>query len=81
MSAQSNLTPHPFGLLLELDFTNHQMLQGERELWLRIESAEGELLEMARVQIKLDPKTRTTAKFLLTLPESQVLNAKLSLGY
>lgn len=80
-TAQSNLKPQPFGMLLELDFTNHQMLQGDRELWLRIESPEGKLLEMARVQIKLDLKTRTTAQFLLTLPESQVLNARLSLGY
>jgi hypothetical protein len=68
-------------LLLELDFTNHLMLQGERELWLRVESSEGKLLEMARVEIELNLKNRTIAKFLLVSSESDISEARLLLGY
>jgi hypothetical protein len=81
LTAQSEIKQQPFGLLLELDFTNHLMLQGERELWLRVENAEGKLLEMARVEIELDLKNRTTAKFLLTSSESDISGGKLLLGY
>lgn len=81
VTAQSNLTAQPFGLLLELDFTNHLMLEGVRELWLKVESSEGKLLEMARVEIALDLKNRTTAKFLLVSSESAIKSGKLLLGY
>ena len=81
LTAQSEIKQQPFGLLLELDFTNHLMLQGERELWLRVEDSEGNLLEMARVEIELDLKNRTIAKFLLTSSKSDISGGKLLLGY
>lgn len=81
ISAQDNLRKQASGHILELDFTNHLMLLGVRELWLRVESSEGKLLEMARVEIALNLKNRTTAEFLLVSSESDIRSGKLLLGY
>lgn len=81
ISAQDNLRKQASGHILELDFTNHLMLLGVRELWLRVESSEGKLLEMARVEIALGLKNRTTAEFLLVSSESDIRSGKLLLGY
>ncbi len=70
-----------FGYLLTLDFTNHELLQGERELWLKVESADGRTLEMASTEIKLGLKNRTIAEFLLVSEKEAILNATLRLGY
>lgn len=81
ITAQDNLRKHASGLILELDFTNHLMLEGVRELWLRVVNPEGKVLEMASVEIALSLKNRTIAKFLLVSSESDIRSGKLLLGY
>jgi hypothetical protein len=75
------LEDKPFGAMLELDFTNHELLEGTRELWLRVESSDGRLLEMASVEIELSLKTRTIAEFLLVSRRAELLAGNLYLGY
>lgn len=69
------------GVLLTLKFRNSGMLQGERELWLRVMSAEGKILEMASVEISLSLRTRTVAEFELVSNLDQIRSGKLLLGY
>jgi hypothetical protein len=69
------------GELLVLEFTNTLMLEGEREFWLRVETKDGRLLEMASVEVKLGLKTRTIAEFLLVSNFDEIRIAKLYLGY
>ena len=64
-----------------LDFTNHEMLNGERELWLRVVAEDGRILEMASTVIELDLKSRTTASFLLVSDAEVLSTAKVLLGY
>lgn len=80
-SAVDQLETKAYGELLVLDFSNTAMLSGERELWLKVESPDGRVLEMASATIKLDLKTRTIAEFLLVSEKAAILGAKLSLGY
>lgn len=77
----ANLGIQANGTSLNLDFTNHQQLQGSRELWLRLENQNGEILELARVEIALGLKIRTTAEFLLVSDLADIQNGKLLLGY
>ena len=79
--AVENLEEQAFGTLLVLDFTNLPRYQGERELWLKLTTPEGKVLEMARVTITLDLKQRTRAEFLLTSSKAEILAGKLQLGY
>lgn len=79
--AAGEIEDRSFGYLLTLDFTNHELLQGERELWLKVESADGRTLEMASTEIKLGLKNRTIAEFLLVSEKEGILNATLRLGY
>jgi hypothetical protein len=81
VTALTNLEERPFGNLLRLDFTNHDQLQGERELWLKVETADGRLLEMASTTITFDLKTRTIAEFLLVSDFDTILGARVLLGY
>jgi hypothetical protein len=69
------------GELLVLEFTNTLMLEGEREFWLKVETKDGRLLEMASTEIVLDLKTRTTASFMLTSTKEEILAGTLMLGY
>jgi hypothetical protein len=69
------------GELLVLEFTNTLMLEGEREFWLKVETKDGRLLEMASVEVKLGLKTRTIAEFLLVSNFDEIRIAKLYLGY
>jgi hypothetical protein len=80
-SATAKLEERAFGQLLTLELTNHEMLSGSRELWLKVESPDGRVLEMASVVIELGLKNRTIAEFLLVSEKSLILDAKLSLGY
>ena len=70
-----------FGELLTLDFTNHEMLNGERELWLRVVAEDGRILEMASTVIELDLKSRTAASFQLVSDAKVLSKAKVLLGY
>jgi hypothetical protein len=69
------------GELLVLEFTNTLMLEGEREFWLRVETKDGRLLEMASVEVKLGLKTRTIAEFLLVSNFEEITAGNLYLGY
>jgi hypothetical protein len=80
-AAIANLGTQANGTSLTLDFTNHLQLQGSRELWLRLENPNGEILELARVEIELGLKSRTTAEFLLVSDLADIQNGKLLLGY
>lgn len=80
-TAIANLATQANGTSLSLDFTNHQQLQGSRELWLRLENQNGEILELARVKIELGLKIRTTAEFLLVSNPEDIRSGKLWLGY
>lgn len=79
--ATSQLETKAYGELLVLDFSNTAMLSGERELWLKVESPDGRILEMASATISLDLKNRTTAEFLLVSEKDAILGSKLLLGY
>lgn len=76
-----NLEEVSFGTSVTMDFVNGLQLEGERDLWLKLLSAEGEILELASTEIVLDLKTRTTASFLLTSTRDQILAGTLLLGY
>lgn len=80
-AAVSEIQDRAFGYLLTLDFTNHQLLEGQRELWLKVESPDGRVLEMASVEIQMSLKNRTTAEFLLVSEKQAILGSKLLLGY
>ena len=80
-AAIQQLEEKAFGYQLTLDFTNHEMLEGERELWLKVEHANGRILEMVSVTIELGLKTRTLAEFLLVSDREQILAGKILLGY
>jgi hypothetical protein len=80
-TALENLDAKDFGAQLSLDFTNHELLQGERELWLRVETADGRILEMASATITFDLKNRTIAEFLLVSDIGAILDSRLLLGY
>lgn len=69
------------GELLVLDFANTLMLEGSRELWLKVETEDGRLLEMASVEISMGLKTRTIAEFLLVSNFDEIRTANLYLGY
>jgi hypothetical protein len=69
------------GELLVLEFTNTLMLEGEREFWLKVETKDGRLLEMASVEVKLGLKTRTIAEFLLVSNFEEITAGNLYLGY
>lgn len=77
----SEIEDRSFGYLLTLDFTNHELLQGERELWLKVESADGRVLEMVSTEIVMGLKNRTIAEFLLVSEKEAILSGTLSLGY
>ena len=79
--AVGEIEDRSFGYLLTLDFTNHELLQGERELWLKVESADGRTLEMASTRVTMNLKNRTIAEFLLVSEKEAILNATLRLGY
>ena len=70
-----------YGQLLTVDFTNHEMMQGERVLWLQIEAEDGRILEMASTVITMDLKSRTTASFLLVTDAQTLAVSKVLLGY
>lgn len=80
-SAVGDLVTTEFGERLVLDFSNTQMLVGERELWLKVVTKDGRVLEMASVEISMDLKSRTIAEFLLVSDKRAILNATLKLGY
>ena len=80
-TAIQQLESDAFGELLVLDFTNHEMLNGERELWLRVVAEDGRILEMASTVIELDLKSRTTASFLLVSDAEVLSTAMVLLGY
>ena len=75
------LATKPYGELLTLNFTNHEQLEGKRELWLKVEHADGRILEMVSVTIELGLKTRTAAEFILVSEKDQILAGKILLGY
>ena len=79
--AQEEVVETKNGVLLTLEFRNSGMLQGERELWLRVMSAEGKILEMASVEISLSLRTKTVAEFELVSNLDQIRAGKLLLGY
>jgi hypothetical protein len=79
--ALSSLQAMPYGTLLTLDITNHGLLVGERELWLRVETADGRLLEMARTTVTFDLKIRTIAEFLLVSDFDAIVGSRLVIGY
>jgi hypothetical protein len=76
-----NLEEVSFGTTVSMDFVNGLQLEGKRDLWLKLVSAEGELIEMASTEIVLDLKTRTTASFMLTSTKEEILAGTLMLGY
>lgn len=76
-----NLEEVSFGTSVTMDFVNGLQLEGERDLWLKLLSAEGAVIELASTEIVLDLKTRTTASFLLTSTRDQILAGTLLLGY
>ena len=80
-TAIAQLESNSFGEQLVLDFTNHEMLHGERELWLRIVAEDGRILEMASTFIALNLKSRTTASFLLVSDAEVLSTARVLLGY
>ena len=80
-AAVSDIDRGSFGYLLTLDFTNHELLQGEREIWLKVESADGRVLEMVSTEIVMGLKNRTIAEFLLVSEKEAILSGTLSLGY
>lgn len=80
-AAIQQLEEKAFGYQLTLDFTNHKMLEGERELWLKVEHADGRILEMASTVVELNLKSRTTASFLLLSDASILSGATVLLGY
>lgn len=80
-TAIEELESNSFGEQLVLDFTNHEMLHGERELWLRIVAEDGRILEMASTVIALNLKSRTTASFLLVSDAEVLSTARVLLGY
>jgi hypothetical protein len=79
--AVADLQATNFGQLLVLDFSNTEMLVGQRELWLRVETKDGRILEMASVEISMDLKTRTIAEFLLVSDFDEIVAGNLYLGY
>ena len=79
--AQEEVVETKNGVLLTLEFRNSGMLQGERELWLRVISAECKILEMASVEISLSLRTKTVAEFELVSNLDQIRAGKLLLGY
>ena len=79
-SAVGDLESQKNGELLVLEFTNTRMLVGERKLWLKVETQDGRVLEMASVQVSMGLKSRTIAEFLLVSEKRAILNAKLKLG-
>ena len=76
-----NLEEVPFGTSVTLDFVNGAQLEGKRDLWLKLVSAEGLVLEMASTEIVLGLKTRTTASFIMTSTREEILAGTLLLGY
>lgn len=80
-NAIENLEEVSFGTSVSMDFVNGLQLEGKRDLWLKLVSAEGELIEMASTEIVLDLKTRTTASFMLTSTKEEILAGTLMLGY
>jgi hypothetical protein len=80
-SAVGELQSQKNGELLVLEFTNTLMLEGEREFWLRVETKDGRLLEMASVEVKLGLKTRTITEFLLVSNFEEITAGNLYLGY
>lgn len=80
-SAIGDLKTLENGELLVLEFTNTLMLEGKRELWLRVETQDGRVLEMASVEIQMGLKNRTIAEFLLVSDFDQIKGANLYLGY
>lgn len=76
-----NLKEVSFGTSVTMDFVNGLQLQGSRDLWLKLLSAEGAVLEMASTKVVLDLKTRATASFMLTSTKEEILAGTLMLGY
>lgn len=80
-TALANLEGRENGTVLFLEFTNTLRLEGRRELWLRLESPSGKILEMSRVEIQMGLKIRTAAQFLLVSNLEAIQTGKLFLGY
>ncbi len=80
-TAQLEAVQESLGVKVVLRFTNTSRYQGERELWIRLESQTGELIEMASTQVAFDLKKRTSAEFLITGLKQEILDGNLLLGY
>mgnify|MGYP001026031245 CR=1 FL=1 len=80
-SAKEDATQQSLGVLITLEFTNLARYEGERELWIRLVSPNGELVEMASTVVDFDLKKRTSANFLVTGLKAEILAGNLYLGY
>ena len=71
----------PIGVELSLKFVNQARLDGRRELWLRMDTRDGEFVEAASTWIDLGLKTHTVAKFMITGLKAEIENSKIYIGY
>lgn len=80
-SARSESVQEELGVRVVLEFTNLSRYQGERELWVRLLSQDGKIVEMASTVAKFDLKNRTSVEFLLAGLEQEISTGRLELGY
>lgn len=79
--AQVEAIQTPIGVELTLEFVNAARLEGRRQLWLRMETTEGEFVEAASTWIDLGLKTKTEAKFMITGLKEEISGSKIFIGY
>lgn len=80
-TAQSNAIQTPIGVEVELDITNLARYEGRRELWMRMETVEGEFVEAASTWVDFGLKQRSRASFTITGTLEELQGSKLFLGY
>ena len=79
--AQSESVQTPIGVELTLEFINHSRFEGRRQLWLRMDTPEGNFVEAASTWIDLGLKTKTEAKFMITGLKPEIETSKIYIGY
>lgn len=81
-------TPEPYrvveserGTIIQLRFVNHGRLEGARELRLKLQSADGQILEGMSQEVRFLPKGPVLVEFLFTGFPEELQHGNLQLGY
>ena len=80
-TAQARSEQTPIGVQLEIELSNTTRFEGKRQLWLRMETTQGEFIEAASTWVEFSLKNRTIAEFLITGTKAEIEASKIYLGY